>query len=196
MNYSLADLRDGQLVSEYCKGNEACLAVLIERHQQKIFGFILSKTADKELANDLFQDTFVKIINTLKRGKYNEEGKFLPWALRIAHNLTMDYYRSKQRKKTQYASETYDVLDFLGIEDDAGASKVEEEETLQQILEMVENLPKDQQNVLKMRIFMGLSFKEIAEQTNVSINTSLGRMRYALLNLRKIIQDKEIVLSN
>ncbi|MGY6647610.1 RNA polymerase sigma factor [Wenyingzhuangia sp. IMCC45574] len=192
----LAALSDAQLVSDYIQGNEACLAVLIERHQQRIFGFILSKTADRDLANDIFQDTFIKIINTLKRGSYNEEGKFLPWALRIAHNLTMDYYRSKKRKNTKYATENYDVLDFLGVEDEGVELTLDQEDTIQKIINLIDTLPQDQQQVLKMRIFMGLSFKEIAEQTEVSINTSLGRMRYALMNLRKVIQEKEITLSN
>ncbi|MGY5351297.1 RNA polymerase sigma factor [Wenyingzhuangia sp. IMCC45533] len=188
--------KDGELVSSYIKGNESCLSVLIERHQQRIFGYILSKTANRNLADDLFQDTFIKIINTLKRGKYNEEGKFLPWALRIAHNLTMDYYRDKKRKKTKYATDDYDVLDFIGLEDVNAEERIEHEQTLNKVVDLIATLPEDQQQVLKMRIFMGLSFKEIADQTNVSINTSLGRMRYALINLRKIIEEKEIILSN
>ncbi len=193
---SLATYSDAQLVSDYINGNETCLALLIERHEQRIFGFILSKTADRDLANDLFQDTFIKIINTLKQGKYNEEGKFLPWALRIAHNLTMDYYRSKKRKNTKYATEDYDVLDFLGVEDVGLEEELEQEATIQKIIDLIDTLPNDQKQVLKMRIFMGLSFKEIAAQTDVSINTSLGRMRYALMNLRKVLEEKEITLSN
>ncbi|NJB82659.1 RNA polymerase sigma factor [Wenyingzhuangia aestuarii] len=193
---SLQAKSDAQLVSEYIKGNESCLSILIERHQQKIFGYILSKTADRDLANDLFQDTFIKIINTLKRGVYNEEGKFLPWAIRIAHNLTMDFYRDKKRKKTKYATENYDVLNFIGVEDNAVETEIEHEQTVQKIISLIATLPEDQQQVLRMRIFMGLSFKEIAAQTNVSINTSLGRMRYALINLRKTIDEKEIIISN
>jgi len=193
---SLQSKSDAELVSEYIKGNESCLSVLIERHQQKIFGFILSKTANKDLANDLFQDTFIKIINTLKRGVYNEEGKFLPWAIRISHNLIMDYYRSTKRKKTKYATEKYDALNFIGVEDRPMDSGVEHEQTVRKIMALIETLPADQQEVLRMRIFMDLSFKEIAEQTNVSINTSLGRMRYALINLRKTIDEKEIIIYN
>ncbi len=188
--------QDGELVSEYIKGNEFCLSILIKRHQQRIFGYILSKTANRDLADDIFQNTFIKIINTLKKGKYNEEGKFLPWALRIAHNLTMDYYRDKKRKNTKYATEDYDVLDFIGLEDANIEDKIEQEQTLRKIVSLIATLPEDQQEVLRMRIFMGLSFKEIADQTHVSINTSLGRMRYALINLRRIIEEKEIVLSN
>lgn len=193
---SLKSNTDAELVSEYIKGNESCLSVLIKRHQQRIFGYILSKTADRDLANDIFQDTFIKIINTLKRGSYNEEGKFLPWALRIAHNLTMDFYRDKKRKKTKHATNDYDVMDFIGLEDPSIESKIEQEQTLSKIVDLVATLPEDQQEVVRMRIFMGLSFREIAEQTNVSINTSLGRMRYALINLRKVIEEKEIILSN
>lgn len=188
--------KDGELVSDYIKGNEFCLSVLIERHQQRIFGYILSKTANRDLADDIFQDTFIKIINTLKKGKYNEEGKFLPWALRIAHNLTMDYYRDKKRKKTKYATDDYDILEFIGLEDANAEEKIEHEQTLNKIVSLISTLPEDQQQVLRMRIFMGLSFKEISDQTNVSINTSLGRMRYALINLRKVIEEKELVLFN
>jgi len=191
---TLCSKDDAALISEYITGNEACLSVLIERHQEKIFGFILSKTANRDLANDIFQDTFIKIINTLKRGVYNEEGKFLPWAMRIAHNLTMDFYRSEKRKKTKYATSEYDVLNFIGIEDTNIEDKLEQEHTIGQVINLINTLPKDQQEVIKMRIFMGLSFKEISIKTNVSINTSLGRMRYALINLRKIIEEKEIIL--
>ncbi|ANW95918.1 RNA polymerase subunit sigma-24 [Wenyingzhuangia fucanilytica] len=187
---------DAVLVSMYIKGNEDCLSELISRHQEKIFGYIYSKTFDKELSDDLFQDTFIKIIHTLKRGKYNEEGKFLPWALRIAHNLTMDYYRDKKRKKTKYASENYDVFDFLAAEDLNAEDKIELEQTLNKITNLIDFLPADQQEVLRMRIFMDSSFKEIAEHTNVSINTALGRMRYALINLRKILEEKEVVKNN
>lgn len=193
---TLRSKKDAELISEYMQGNESCLSVLIERHQQKIFGFLLSKTADRDLANDIFQDTFIKIINTLKRGVYNEEGKFLPWAIRIAHNLTMDHYRSLKRQQTKYATSEYDVLDFIGIEDKDIEDKIEKEEVLNKIVNLIETLPNDQQQVIKMRVFMGMSFKEISVQTNVSINTSLGRMRYALINLRKVIEEKEIILLN
>lgn len=193
---SLTTLDDAQLVSDYIKGDESCLQVLIEKHQQKIFGFILSKTNDRYLADDLFQDTFIKIINTLKRGAYNEEGKFLPWALRIAHNLTMDFYRDKKRKRTRHATDDYNILDFMGLEDIGVEIDTEQEPTVDKIVGLIETLPKDQQQVLKMRIFMGLSFKEISEQTEVSINTSLGRMRYALMNLRKILEEKQITMAD
>lgn len=186
---------DATLVSLYMKGDEKCLSELIKRHQEKIFGYIYSKTLDRDLTNDLFQDTFIKIIHTLKRGKYNEEGKFLPWALRIAHNLTMDFYRDKKRKKTKHATENYDVFDFIASEDLNAEAKIELEQTLKDVTELVAFLPEDQQEVLKMRIFMDLSFKEIAEHTNVSINTSLGRMRYALINLRKILIENEVSIS-
>ena len=187
---------DAILVSLYIKGDEKCLSELIARHQEKIFGYIYSKTFDRDLSDDLFQDTFIKIINTLKRGKYNEEGKFLPWALRIAHNLTMDFYRDKKRKKTKYATENYDVLDFIEAEDLNAEDKIELEQTLKNVSELVDFLPEDQQEVLRMRIFMDLSFKEIAEHTNVSINTALGRMRYALINLRKILNENQVIKSN
>lgn len=187
---------DALLVSLYIKGNEKCLSELINRHQEKIFGYIYSKTFDKDLANDIFQDTFIKIIQTLKRGKYNEEGKFLPWAIRISHNLTMDFYRDKKRKKLKHATDNYDVFDFLAVDDLNISDKIELEETLKSTSALVDYLPEDQKEVIKMRIFMELSFKEIAEHTNVSVNTALGRMRYALINLRKLMDKKEILLNN
>ncbi len=193
---SLRSKTDAELVSMYINGGEECLSILINRHQQKIFGYILSKTADRELANDIFQDTFIKIIHTLKKGNYNEEGKFLPWALRIAHNLVMDYYRSNKRKKTKFASENYDILDFITAENNFLENSLEEQQTITSIMELMKTLPEEQQQVLKMRIFMGLSFKEIAEQTSVSINTSLGRMRYALINLRALVNENQIAIYN
>ncbi|MGY5353717.1 RNA polymerase sigma factor [Wenyingzhuangia sp. IMCC45467] len=196
MNLTYKHLDDAAIVSLYINGDEKCLSELITRHEEKIFGYIYSKTFDTDLSNDIFQDTFIKIIHTLKRGKYNEEGKFLPWALRIAHNLTMDYYRDKKRKKTKYATETYDVFDFIAGEDLNAEDKIELEQTINDVIGLIDALPQDQQEVLRMRIFMDLSFKEIAEHTNVSINTALGRMRYALINMRKIIDEKEVVKNN
>lgn len=183
---------DAYLVSLYLKGDENCLAELIKRHQERIFTYIYSKTLDRDLSNDLFQDTFIKVIHTLKRGKYNEEGKFLPWVLRIAHNLTMDFYRDRKRKNTKHSTENHDLFTFLASSDLNVEDQMELEQTLTDLTEFIEYLPKEQQEVLKMRIFMDMTFKEIAKQTDVSVNTSLGRMRYALINLRKILKQKEV----
>jgi len=195
MKTNIKEPNDAALISLYLKGDENCLSILINRHQQRIFGFILSKTNDKSLANDLFQDTFIKIINTLKRGLYNEQGKFLPWALRIAHNLTMDYYRSAKWKNTKRTSGNFDVFDFLGAEDENIEEQMIHNQTIEKIIALITTLPRDQQEVIKMRIYYNLSFKEIAEQTGVSINTSLGRMRYALMNLRKMAAEQKISVS-
>ena len=187
MIYSIKKIEDAELISLYIQGNEQCLSELVSRHQQKIFGFILSKTGDQNLANDLFQDTFIKIIQTLKRGRYQEEGKFLPWALRIAHNLVMDYYRNSKRKNTKRVTDQFEFVGLLDEEISTIEDVMIQQQTVQKILKLIENLPEDQKEVLKLRIFNSLSFKEIAEQTHVSINTSLGRMRYALINLRKML---------
>lgn len=168
---------------------------MIKRHQSKIYGFIFSKVSDAELANDIFQDTFIKVINTLKSGRYNEEGKFLPWVIRIAHNLVMDHYRREKRVQFQYDSEELPIFSFL--KDD---SNTVEGDIIQQQIEsdlhlLLKELPEDQRQVITMRMYQDLSFKEIAELTDVSINTALGRMRYALLNLRKLIDEKNIILT-
>lgn len=186
---------DSQLVSEYMKGRESCLEVLINRHQSRVYSYIISKIRDEDLANDVFQDTFVKVINTLRAGRYNEEGKFLPWVMRIAHNLVIDHFRKAKRMPTIAPSDDFDIFDI--IKD--GAPTVENamirEQIEKDLVRMVEFLPEEQKEVLKLRIYSKLSFKEIAEQTDVSINTALGRMRYALMNLRKIIEQNGVSLT-
>lgn len=186
---------DSQLVSEYMKGRESCLEVLINRHQSRVYSYIISKIRDEDLANDVFQDTFVKVINTLRAGRYNEEGKFLPWVMRIAHNLVIDHFRKAKRMPTISPSDDFDIFDI--IKD--GAPTVENamirEQIEKDLVRMVEFLPEEQKEVLKLRIYSKLSFKEIAEQTDVSINTALGRMRYALMNLRKIIEQNGVSLT-
>ncbi|AJH14800.1 MULTISPECIES: sigma-70 family RNA polymerase sigma factor [Myroides] len=189
------NMPDAALVTLYIAGGEEALEVLIKRHQSKIYGFIFSKVSDAELANDIFQDTFIKVINTLKSGRYNEEGKFLPWVIRIAHNLVMDHYRREKRVQFQYDSEELPIFSFL--KDD---SNTIEGDIIQQQIEsdlhlLLKELPEDQRQVITMRMYQDLSFKEIAELTDVSINTALGRMRYALLNLRKLIDEKNIILT-
>ncbi len=191
-------LQDSVLVSNYIKGDERALESLITRHKQKIYSFIMSKVLDKEIAEDIFQDTFIKVIKTLKRGVYNEEGKFLPWTMRIAHNLVIDHFRKSNRMQmfNNRSSEDFDIFsvisdDVLNVETRMIKSQIEND-----VRSLVEKLPEDQKEVLVMRMYKDMSFKEISESTGVSINTALGRMRYALINLRKLIEKHEIVLIN
>ena len=185
---------DGVLVSNYINGCEKSLEILIKRHKQRIFSFILSKVLDKDIAEDIFQDTFIKVINTLKRGAYNEEGKFLPWVMRIAHNLVIDHFRRNKRIPTFKNTDEFDIFTVISDE----VLNVEKQLIKNQILEdvkgLIEELPDDQKEVLVMRMYRDMSFKEIAENTDVSINTALGRMRYALINLRKLIEKYNIIL--
>lgn len=189
---------DSQLVDSYMGGNESALAELIDRHKSKVYGFIYSKVFDRDVAEDIFQDTFVKVILTLKEGRYNEEGKFLPWVMRIAHNLTIDHFRSKIRMPIigeTFVDEDFSIFDFLADPEDSSEVKIIKNQIEKDLRMIVEYLPEDQRQVLELRIFKDLSFKEIAEETNVSINTALGRMRYALINLRKLIEEKNITLT-
>jgi len=187
---------DGVLVSNYIQGNEKSLEILIVRHKQRIFSFILSKILDREIAEDIFQDTFIKVINTLKRGKYNEEGKFLPWVMRIAHNLIIDHFRRIKRIPKFNNTDDFDIFDVLSDEMLSVENQMIKEQILGDVKNLVEELPDDQKEVLIMRMYKDMSFKEIAENTDVSINTALGRMRYAIINLRKLVEKHHIVLVN
>lgn len=184
------------LVKQYIGGDEKSLSILINRHQQKIFGFIFSKVYDKDLAEDIFQDTFIKVIRTLKRGKYNEEGKFLPWVMRIAHNLVIDHFRKSNRMPKFEGKGDFNILDFMTDGDLNAERQIIKDQIDTDLHELIKELPQDQLEVLEMRIFKEMSFKEIALKTDVSINTALGRMRYALINLRKIIEKHQVVLTN
>lgn len=188
-------ISDAVLVSNYIKGDEAALAALIKKHQSKIYGFIYSKIGDRDIAEDIFQDTFIKVIRTLKSKSYSEEGKFLPWVMRISHNLVIDYYRNNKKMPLKRDTEEFSVFSILcdnspNIENQLIDMQIEKD--LQRV---IDELPEDQKEVLVMRIYQDLSFKEISEQTGVSINTALGRMRYALINLRKIIEKNKIILT-
>ena len=189
-------LSDGLLVKQYINGNEAAIAELISRHQSKIYSFIYSKISDRDLTDDIFQDTFIKVINKLKSGNYNEEGKFLSWVMRIAHNLVVDHFRST--KKMPFNRDTDDFSVFGRMVDDVPT--IEKKMIGLQIEEdlrlLIEELPEEQKEVLVLRMYNDMSFLEIAEQTNVSINTALGRMRYALMNLRKLIEKNQIILTH
>ena len=190
---------DSWLISEYRNGNEKTLSILIERQQKDLFSFIFYKLMDEDLANDIFQDTFMKIIVTLKEGRYNEEGKFILWAKRIAHNLIIDHYRVKSKhikvSETSYDNDEFSIFDLISGNEENIEEKLISEQIQHDLTRMLVFLPENQQEVIKLRFFDGLSFKEIADQTETSINTTLGRVRYALINLRKIMQDHNIILT-
>lgn len=187
---------DSVLVKEYINGKEIALEFLVKKHQQRIFSFIYSKVQDRDVAEDIFQDTFIKVIKTLKKGNYNEEGKFLPWVMRISHNLVIDYFRKNNRMPFFNNSDEFDI--FSIISDDAlnAEKRIIKDQILLDVKNLIEELPEEQKEVLKMRIYMDMSFNEISENTGVSINTALGRMRYALINIRKLIDKNKIILVN
>ncbi len=190
---------DSWLISSFKDGNEKALAVLIERHQKEIFTYIFFKLMDETLANDIFQDTFMKIIITLKEGRYNEEGKFVLWAKRIAHNLVIDHFRLKAKhnkvSETSYDNEEFSIFDLISVQEENIEEQLISRQIQEDLMRMLDYLPENQQEVIKLRFFDGLSFKEIADQTDSSINTTLGRVRYALINLRKIMEEHQIVLT-
>lgn len=189
-------LDDSVLVSNYINGNERSLEILILRHKQRIFSFIYSKVQNRDVADDIFQDTFIKVINTLKLGKYNEEGKFLPWTMRIAHNLVIDFFRKGNRMPTFQNTDEFDIFSVLSDNTLSAENELIRNQIHNDVRKLVDELPDDQKEVLEMRIFKEMSFKEISDQTSVSINTALGRMRYALINLRKMIDNNNIILTN
>ncbi len=188
---------DRELITAYLDGNDKAFEVLLMRHKDKMFRFIYLKLRDKMLAEDVFQETFVKIINTLKLGTYNEEGKFLPWAMRIAHNLVIDHFRknSKVRLISESSSmkDDFNIFSTLSQEDKNIQEVMSYEELEKQMVGLVDHLPTTQRDILKMRIYNDMSFKDIAEAEDISINTALGRMRYALINMRKLIEKHQLV---
>lgn len=187
---------DAVLVNNYIAGDETALALLIERHQSKIFGFIYSKIGNRDVADDVFQDTFIKVIKTLKSNSYNEEGKFLPWVMRIAHNLVIDYFRKIKKMPVLRETEEYSIFSFMQDNTPNIEKILITEQVESDLQKLIEGLPADQKEVLVMRMYQDLSFKEIADLTGVSINTALGRMRYALMNLRKVIEKNNVILTN
>jgi RNA polymerase sigma-70 factor, ECF subfamily len=187
---------DAILVKNYISGDESALTSLIERHQSKIYGFIYSKVNDRDLSDDIFQDTFIKVINTLKTKSYNEEGKFLPWVMRIAHNLVVDHYRKSNKMPFNRETEEYSIFNYMSDNAPTIESKMITDQVEADLTRLLDELPEDQKEVLVMRMYQDLSFKEISELTGVSINTALGRMRYAVINLRKIIEKNQIILTN
>lgn len=189
-------LSDKALLNHYMNGDANAMSDLIERHSRRVRDYISMMVKNRDIAEDIFQETFIKAVKVIDEGKYVDNGKFLSWILRIAHNQVIDYFRLQRQKKSVSEAESgYDVLGTLRfaektVEDEMVSSQIEKDIRL-----MVEHLPDEQREVVMMRYFSGLSFKEIAEQTDVSINTALGRMRYALINLRRMIKEKNIILS-
>ncbi len=189
------NLSDQELVSAYLKGNESAFEVLLKKHKDRIYSQIMMLVRDDVVADDIFQETFMKAIRTLKQGKYNEEGKFLPWVLRIAHNLSIDHFRKAKKMPAVRSDENYDVFGLIPRDE-----KNVEEAWIDDIIHgdirmLIDELPPEQKEVVLMRHYDDMSFKEISERCNVSINTSLGRMRYALINMRKLIDKNKITLT-
>ena len=190
-------MEDRDLITAYINGNESAFEELLMRHKDKIYRFIYLKVRKQEIAEDIFQETFVKVINTLKLGNYNEEGKFLPWAMRIAHNLVIDYFRKTNRvrliSESSSLRDDYTIFHTIASDD----NNVQEDwcrgELESQMVELIDYLPEAQRDILKMRLYKDMSFKDIAELEDISINTALGRMRYALINLRKLIEKHQLV---
>ena len=189
-------ISDSELVSSYIDGNEKSLETLIKRHKQRIYSFIYSKVLDRDLTEDIFQDTFIKVIRTLKLGNYNEQGKFVSWVMRIAHNLVIDHFRKNKRIPKFENSYDFDIFSVLSDSSLDAEKSLIKDQILNDVKKLIEYLPNDQKEVLKYRFYNDMSFKEISEKTGVSINTSLGRMRYALINLRNIIDKKNLVLTS
>ena len=189
-------LNDKELVLRYRDGDVASFQILVDRYQNKIFSYVLMLVKDKQLADDIFQDTFLKIIRTIKAGAYKEEGKFIQFAMRISHNLIIDHFRKAKRlPMVDPTKEDYDMLDNARFMDPSIEEQMVTEQTYDDVRKMIEFLPAEQREVLVMRMYDDMSFKEIAEATNVSINTALGRMRYALINLRKMAKEKHVELT-
>ena len=191
---NLSTLTDQQLVRSYMDGNANALSVLVERYKDKIFTSIYLLVKDKYLAEDLFQDVFIRIIDTLRGGRYTDEGKFLPWAMRIAHNLCVDHFRKVKRSPSIKTSDDHDIFEVLNFSEAGADQKIMANQSHDRVRKMVDMLPEDQREVIILRHYADLSFKEISELTNCSINTALGRMRYGLINLRKMMTEKQIAL--
>lgn len=190
----LTNLTDQQLVHLYIDGNTEALSTLVTRYKDKIYTSIYLLVKDKYLAEDLFQDVFIRIIDTLRGGRYTEEGKFLPWALRIAHNMCVDHFRKVKRSPSIKTSDDRDIFEVLNFSEASAEQKMMQGQSHERVRKMIDMLPEDQREVIILRHYAELSFKEIAELTQCSINTALGRMRYGLINMRKMMTEKQIAL--
>lgn len=189
-------LSDTILIAEFISGNSNSFSILLDRYQKRVYGFIYSKVHDPDLADDIFQDTFIKVVKNLRLGKYNDEGRFLSWVIRISHNLIMDHYRKiKRLPKHESKIENFDVLDRLAEQNSSIEESMIETQIHADLSLLIEELPDSQKEVLRMRLFQDMSFKEIGDQTGVSINTALGRMRYAVINLRKMIEERNLIFT-
>ena len=186
---------DSYLLSQYLNGDEKSLEILINKHKPRIFNFIYSKVLNRYTSEDIFQETFIKVIKTLKKGLYSEEGKFLPWVMRIAHNLIIDYFRKNKRMPMFDNFESFDIFSILKDDIPNAENTMIDKQIKKDLVKIISELPNDQKNVIIMRLYKNMSFKEIADTSGVSINTALGRMRYAILNIRKLINQHQIVLS-
>lgn len=195
MNKMRSALSDQQLLSAYLSGDQHAISILIERHSKRVLDYIRMMVKNDELADDIYQETFIKVVRFIDDGRYTDNGKFLSWVLRIAHNQVIDYFRqTKQQNNLTEADAGYDILNTKKLADASIEDRMVSEQTEADLRKLVDNLPAEQKEVVLMRYFGEMSFKEIAEQTNVSINTALGRMRYALINLRKMIKQNQLAL--
>ena len=189
-------LSDTTLIDEFISGNSNSFSILLDRYQKRVYGFIYSKVHDPDLADDIFQDTFIKVVKNLRLGKYKDEGRFLSWVIRIAHNLIMDHYRKYKRlPKHESKIENFDVMHRLAEQNSSIEESMIETQIHADLSLLIEELPDSQKEVLRMRLFQDMSFKEIGDQTGVSINTALGRMRYAVINLRKMIEERNLIFT-
>ena len=186
---------DGELICAYRKGQDRAFETLLNRYQQGVFSKIHFVVRDEEIANDLFQDVWIKVVQILKTGRYVEEGKFGPWIMRIAHNAAIDHFRRNRKRRMVRPTDEFDIFDTLSNDAPSAEDRLVEDEILSELRQLIPSLPEEQQQVIQMRLTHNLSFKEIAEETEVSINTALGRMRYALINLRKMVEDQNLTLT-
>ena len=187
-------LNDQQLIAQYLNGDERSFEELLSRHKDKIYTSIYLFVKDQSLAEDIFQEVFIKIIDTLRKGKYNHEGKFVQWAMRISYNMCVDYFRRSRRRPKVSPTETFDIFDVLQNPEPNAEQTIIRSQTHDKIRRLVDQLPAEQREVVILRHYADMSFKEIAKLTRVSINTALGRMRYALINIRKMVEEKEVSL--
>jgi len=190
------NIEDHVLVKQFIAGDQGSLELLISRHKKRVYTYILLIVKNSQLAEDIFQDTFIKVIKSLRKGKYQDKGKFVSWVLRIAHNLVIDYYRKQKYQNTVSNDDSdYDLLNSRSLAEENIEDVMVHDQIMQNVKLLVEHLPEDQRNVVYLRHYCGLSFKEIADQTGVSINTALGRMRYALINMRRMVDEKKMNLT-
>lgn len=193
---NLNRLSDHELLNNYISGNEISINILLDRHRKRIFDYIYMMVKSQDIADDIFQETLIKVVRFVREGRYTENGKFLSWVLRIAHNQVIDYFRQKkQRNNISEGDAGYDLLNHPKFSDRTVEEQLITDQIEADVRKLIDFLPSEQKEVVLMRYYVGLSFKEIAEQTNVSINTALGRMRYALINLRKLIDENQLTLS-